>query len=716
MNTTIAIDGMTCATCVGRVEKALARVPGVKSVTVNLASEMALVDAPGLATPVLIEAIERAGYGARLKAASPSEVSAVDWDAWAVAAAILLTLPMVMQMAAHVAGVAFHLSPWTELALATPVQFVFGLRFYRGAYQALRQATGNMDLLVALGTSAAYVYSAWQVIGVTGGHLYFEGAAVVIALVRLGKWLEARAKRATTAAVRALMALRPATAHLLENGIERDVPVESLTIGQRVALRPGETVAVDGIIIEGESAVDEAMVTGEPIPVDKKPSDAVIGGTINRSGRLIVETKATGADTMLGRIVSAVEAAQGSKAPVELLVDRVSALFVPAVIVIAALAFFGWWLMGDIEQATVAAVAVLVIACPCALGLATPAALIVGVGRAASLGLLIKDASALEALAVIDTVAFDKTGTLTEGKPSVVAIVAQDENAMLEAALAVQAASEHPLARALIEEGERHGLAPRSVENFEARIGQGATGSIAGRRIVVGKATLLESLGISTDAYRAKAEEFERQAKTATWVGEVGRGALGLVVYADRPRPAAIQAIAQLKALGIKTLLLTGDNVRTAAAIAGALGIDEWHGGLLPEEKLAILRDLAQDGHRTAMVGDGINDAPALAQASVGIALGTGTDIALETAGIALLRPDLVLVGDAVALARKTVGRIRENLFWAFIYNVVGLPLAAFGLLNPLIAGAAMAASSVSVIANSLRLKTWRPAARETKP
>jgi Cu+-exporting ATPase len=717
MSTALSIDGMTCATCVGRVEKALGRVPGVVAARVNLATESAAIDAPGVAPALLIEAVERAGYGAKLKSeASPGASKADDREALAVFASLALALPLVLQMASHAAGAPFYLSPWTEFALAAPVQFVFGWRFYVGAAKALRGASGNMDLLVALGTSAAFFYSAWQVIAASGGHLYFEAAAVVIALVRLGKWLEARAKRATTTAVRALIALRPATAHLVEGEAERDVPVESLKPGDFVALRPGETVPVDGKIARGSSAVDEAMVTGEPIPVDKAPGDTVVAGTINRSGRLVIETKAVGGATLLGRIVAAVEEAQGSKAPVELLVDKVSAVFVPVVVLVALSTFAAWWIVGSFEEGIVAAVAVLVIACPCALGLATPAALIVGVGRAARLGLLIKDASALEGLAGVDTVAFDKTGTLTEGRPSVAAIVAKDENALLAAALPVQGASEHPLARALVEEGEKRGLGHRPATSFEAKIGEGAVGLVEGKRVFVGRRRMLEAEGLATETYAADAERLESEGKTVVWVGLAGEGVLGLIAYADRLRPSAKRAVDVLTSLGVRSILLTGDNARTGAIVGRAVGIEDVRSGLMPGDKRRILQELAREGRSVAMVGDGINDAPALAEAQVGIAVGSGADVALETAGVALLRSDPALVADAVALARKTVGRIRENLFWAFVYNVVGIPAAALGLLSPMIAGAAMAASSVSVIANSLRLKRWRAVATGERP
>jgi len=717
MSTALSIDGMTCATCVGRVEKALGRVPGVVAARVNLATESAAIDAPGVAPALLIEAVERAGYGAKLKSeASPSASKADDREALAVFASLALALPLVLQMASHAAGVAFYLSPWTEFTLAAPVQFVFGWRFYVGAAKALRGASGNMDLLVALGTSAAFFYSAWQVLAASGGHLYFEAAAVVIALVRLGKWLEARAKRATTTAVRALIALRPATAHLVDGEAERDVPVENLKPGDFVALRPGETVPVDGKIARGSSAVDEAMVTGEPIPVDKAPGDTVVAGTINRSGRLVIETKAVGGATLLGRIVTAVEEAQGSKAPVELLVDKVSAVFVPVVVLVALATFAAWWIVGSFEEGIVAAVAVLVIACPCALGLATPAALIVGVGRAARLGLLIKDASALEGLAHVDTVAFDKTGTLTEGRPSVAAIIAEDENALLAAALPVQGASEHPLARALVEEGEKRGLGHRPAMSFEAKIGEGAVGLVEGKRVLVGRRRMLEAEGSATETYAADAERLESEGKTVVWVGHAGEEALGLIAYADRVRPSAKRAVDVLASLGVRSILLTGDNARTGAIVGRTVGIEDVRSGLMPGDKRRILQELAREGRSVAMVGDGINDAPALAEAQVGIAVGSGADVALETAGVALLRSDPALVADAVALARKTVGRIRENLFWAFVYNVVGIPAAALGLLSPMIAGAAMAASSVSVIANSLRLKRWRAVATGERP
>ncbi|MBM3557409.1 MAG: copper-translocating P-type ATPase, partial [Alphaproteobacteria bacterium] len=594
---------------------------------------------------------------------------------------------------------------------------VFGWRFYVGAFKSLRAATGNMDLLVALGTSAAFLYSAWLTARhghAAMGHLYFEASAVVITLIRLGKWLEARAKRATTAALRKLMRLRPDRARVLRDGVESEIAVEQLRVGDLIVLRPGESLPADGVVREGTGAVDESLVTGESLPVEKAPGAKVITGTINGGGRLVVEASAVGADTMLARIVGLVEGAQASKAPVEKLVDRVSAVFVPVVIAIAAVAFVGWgWGAGDWERALVNAVAVLVIACPCALGLATPAAVIVGMGQAAKTGMLIKDATALELAGKLAFVVFDKTGTLTEGHPAVTDLVpaSGDEDALLMRAAAAQGGSEHPLARAVVMEAKRRHLPRPPLAAFQSLTGRGVVATVGDDDIVIGKAELLGEKGIATAALSERAQALEAMGRTVFWVGRTSPGApalLGLMAVADPVRKTAARAIERLKARGIVPILLTGDNPRTAEAVASSLGITRFAAGLLPQGKLDQIAKLRREG-AVGMVGDGVNDAPALAAADVGFAMGTGTDVALETAPVALMRPDPALVADAIDLARATTRKIRENLFWAFIYNVVGLPLAALGWLTPIAAGAAMAASSVSVIANALRLRSWRP-------
>ena len=713
------ITGMTCATCSARVEKALAKVPGVFEASVNLATEQASVKlAHGISAAALIAAVERAGYGAQLPAPSGAAAAAPvrtlpDW--WPVALAMVLSLPLVLPMVGSLFGAHWMLPGWLQWLLATPVQFWLGARFYRAGWKALRAGSGNMDLLVAVGTSAAYGLSVYLLLTDPGTmHLYFEASAVVISLVLLGKWLETRAKRQTTAAIRALQALRPATARVRHDGVDRDLPIEAIRVGDVVVIRPGERVPVDGEIIEGTSQIDESMLTGESLPVDKQPGDTVTGGAINAHGLLLAHTTAIGTETTLARIIRLVENAQAAKAPIQRLVDKVSAVFVPVVMVIALVTFIGWWAVGgDIEIAILNAVAVLVIACPCALGLATPTAIMAGTGVAARHGILIKDAEALELAHRIQTVVFDKTGTLTDGTPHVAACVAaagRDRSDVLALAAGLQAGSEHPLARAVLAEAAAAEIAPVAAHAQQALPGRGISGEANGETFWLGNRRLMQENGVDTAALDAAASEQEAAGRSVSWLARAAdRHVLGLLAFGDAIKPSAARAVAGLKALGITPVMLSGDNRGAAGAAAATLGIERVFAEVLPADKATHVGALKAEGHTVAMVGDGINDAPALAAADVGIAMSSGSDVAMHTAGITLMRGDPALVADAIDISKRTYAKIRQNLFWAFIYNVVGIPLAALGFLNPVIAGAAMAFSSVSVVSNALLLKRWRP-------
>ncbi|HSM21114.1 MAG TPA: heavy metal translocating P-type ATPase [Rubrivivax sp.] len=723
---TLRVEDMTCASCVGRVEKALLKVPGVTAVSVNLATERATVER--LATvPVsaLVAAVVKAGYAAHdaaQAAKAPAAARLPDW--WPVALGVVLTVPLVAPMLLQLLGIDWMLGGWAQLALATPVQFGLGWRFYRAGWKALRAGAGNMDVLVALGTSAAYglsVYLLWLHAGHDGmPHLYFEASAAIITLVLLGKWLEGRAKRQTADAIRALNALRPATARVLRDGVEVEVPVEQVQLGDLVNVRPGERVAVDGEVTAGRSHVDESLITGESMPVAKTVGDRVTGGAINAEGALTVKTLAVGAETTLARIIRMVESAQAAKAPIQRIVDRVSAVFVPVVLVIALLTLGGWLLAGSgWEPAIINAVSVLVIACPCALGLATPTAIMVGTGVAARHGILIKDAEALEVAHAVTTVAFDKTGTLTEGRPALAAVRAADgqtQDDVLRLAATLQQRSDHPLAHAVLARwrGAQDGATLPETHEARALPGRGVDAQIDGRQVALGSSRLLREWGADAGPLAAEAERLERQGRTVSWLlRRSGDEAtlLGLLAFGDAVKPAAREAVARLRTLGIQTLMLTGDNAGSAAAVAAELGITDFRAEVLPGDKAAVVQELRAQGAVVAMVGDGINDAPALAAADVGIALSTGTDVAMETAGITLMRGDPRLVADALDVSRRTVTTIRRGLFWAFAYNVVGIPLAAAGLLDPVIAGAAMAFSSVSVVGNALLLRRWRATA-----
>ena len=768
-HTRLDLTGMTCAACVARVERTLMKVDGVRAASVNLATETAQVEhAPDAVRPsVLIAAVEAAGYGARIhQAADPSQAAQSPWQVdrefAAVLAALVLAAPLVAPMLLAPFGIDAMLPGLWQLALSTPVQFVLGARFYRAGWHAARALEGNMDLLVAIGTSAAWGLSAWT-LWAHGAHahphLYFEASSVVIALVLLGKWLEVRARRSTAAAIRALQALRPDSARVEVGGREIELPLDQVREGDLVVVRPGERIPVDGLITDGRSHLDESMLTGESQPIAKAAGERVTGGSLNGEGLLRVRTSAIGAATVLARIIELVEQAQVGKAPIQRLVDRVSAIFVPVVLGCAALTLIGWGVAtGDWTTALLRAVAVLVIACPCALGLATPTAIMAGTGVAARHGILIKDAQALELAHRVSVVAFDKTGTLTVGEPRLLACEATpgvDRVGMLRMAAAVQAGSEHPLARAVrvalsnetavaaaresdavkpaeanaspatnadtraasgdIEATEVRAIAGRGIA-ARVRIG-GSTGQSSVLDVLIGNERLIREHGIDPAALAASAAQHQAAGRTVSFVAIGGSASrapgqvLGLLAFGDAVRPGAAQAIAQLRTLGIHTVLLSGDNPGAALAVGRELGLDEIHGGVLPEQKserIAALRG-SPPTRTVAMVGDGINDAPALASADVGIAMGNGTDVAMHAAGITLMRGEPRLVPAALDISRRTHARIRQNLFWAFFYNVIGIPAAAAGALDPMIAGAAMAMSSVSVVSNALLLARWRP-------
>tara|TARA_R110002096_G_scaffold436021_1_gene665202 strand:+ start:72118 stop:74454 length:2337 start_codon:yes stop_codon:yes gene_type:complete len=713
----LQIGGMTCATCTGRIEKVLTREPGVLSAQVNLASEVATIATrPGVvAIDALIAAVERAGFTAQLVRSSAAEREeharelsrASTRELSILLMSALLTAPLVAPMVLMVFGIHWMLPGWAQLVLATPVQFIAGARFYTGAWGALRSKSANMDVLVAMGTTAAFVLS--TVLMSRGGELYFEGAAAVITFVRLGKWLETRAKRGTSQAIRALMDLRPELARVRRGEREIEVPPETVGRGEIVIVRPGERVPVDGKITEGESQLDESLLTGESLPQSKGVGDEVTGGSVNGTGLLAIETTTVGDDSTLARIVQLVEEAQSSKAPIQKTVDRISEVFVPIVVLVALVTLVGWLVAGvATEVAVINAVSVLVIACPCALGLATPAALMVGTGAAAKAGILIKDAPALERTRDVTLVVFDKTGTLTEGKPEVREVLSEEPERLLSLAAAVQYGSEHPLASGIRQAAADRDLQVQPASEFIAIAGKGVRGVVDGQVVHVGSPRLMTELGFDVGAWQERAAELEGQGMTVVWVVENSQ-IVGGIGIGDRPRDGAREALQGLAAAGIKTLMLTGDNRAAANAIASDLGVGRVIAEVLPGEKAEAVAALQKEGHVVAMVGDGVNDAPALAVADVGFAMGSGSDVAMHTAGVTLMRSEPALVGDAISISRATTRKIHQNLFWAFAYNTVGIPLAAFGLLSPMVAGAAMALSSVSVLSNALLLRRWRP-------
>ncbi len=722
----IGIGGMTCASCVTRVEKALRKVPGVETATVNLATESArIVYAPGEQMEArLRRAVRDAGYEPR---AADAAIDAPDASPWAgfmpVGIGMALSVPLVAPMMADLFGLHWMLPPLWQFLLATPVQFVLGARFYKAGWGALKALTGNMDLLVALGTTAGWALSMWLWLTADAEamvHLYFEGSAVVITLVLLGKWLEARAKRQTTSAIRALHALRPDVAHLIGLDGEVDVPVNEVLVGDRIVVRAGERFPVDGTLLEGHTQVDEAMLTGEPLPVTKEVGGKLTGGSINGDGRVVMQVAAVGSETVLSNIIRLVEDAQAAKAPIQRLVDQVSAVFVPVVLVIALGTLLGWWLTGHaFELALIHAVAVLVIACPCALGLATPAAIMAGTGVAAKHGILIKDAQALELAHKVDVVAFDKTGTLTVGQPRLTALVVlpgMDDTEALQAAASLQSGSEHPLARAVVASAQAKNLKVEAPDNVRAVPGRGTEGEVGVRSFLIGSLRWMDELKVDMGALAGKAVELQAQGATVSAMAErttAGLTLRALMAFGDEPKPGAKEALAAMRARGIRTVMISGDNRGAAEAMARRLGLRPEEGEVmaevLPGDKAARVMALKEGGHTVAMVGDGVNDAPALAAADVGMAMGNGTDVAMHAAGITLMRGDPLLVAAALDISDRTVAKIRQNLFWAFVYNAAGIPLAALGFLNPVLAGAAMAMSSVSVMANALLLKRWKP-------
>jgi len=630
---------------------------------------------------------------------------------------------LVLPMIGDLLGKHWMLAPIWQFLLATPVQFILGARFYKAGWSALKALTGNMDLLVAIGTTAGWLLSMWLWLTSEPDvmvHLYFEGSAVVITLVMLGKWLEARAKRQTTSAIRALHALRPDVAHLMGLDGEVDVPVAEVLVGDRLVVKPGERFPVDGTLLEGYTQVDESMLTGEPLPVAKDAGGALTGGSINGDGRVVMQVGAVGGETVLSRIIRLVEDAQAAKAPIQRMVDQVSAVFVPVVLVLAVVTLLGWWLTGHtFELAVIHAVSVLVIACPCALGLATPAAIMAGTGVAAKHGILIKDAQALELAHKVDVVAFDKTGTLTVGKPKLTALsvaAGMNEAELLRVAASLQSGSEHPLARAVVLAAKEKNLAFESPDNVRAVPGRGSEGEVGVRSFLIGSLRWMGELGVDVRSLADRAAELQSQGATVSALAERATDGLtlrALMAFGDEPKPGAREALAALRARGIKTVMISGDNKGAAEAMARRLGLRPEEGEVmaevLPGDKAARVVALKKGGHTVAMVGDGVNDAPALAAADVGMAMGNGTDVAMHAAGITLMRGDPLLVAAALEISDRTVAKIRQNLFWAFFYNAAGIPLAALGYLNPVMAGAAMAMSSVSVMSNALLLKRWKP-------
>ncbi|HZS01674.1 MAG TPA: heavy metal translocating P-type ATPase, partial [Chloroflexota bacterium] len=809
----LPISGMTCASCVRRVERALSKVPGVASARVNLATERATVDlVPGLATPeALRRAVEAAGYGvgaaAAADAGAPAGAEGAPADAEQARRAVELRA---LGRKALVSGVlaaalmALALVPMSLLGrvlpgnsalllmflLATPVQLWGGWQFYTGAWAALRHGTANMNTLVAVGTSAAYLYSVvvtfaphWLMTGGAMPEAYYDTAAVIITLILLGRYLEARARGQASDAIRRLMGLQARTARVVRDGAELDVPVETVVVGDVVVVRPGEKIPVDGVVQSGRSTVDESMLTGESLPVEKGPGDEVIGATLNRTGSFRFTATRVGRDTTLAQIVRLVEEALGSKAPIQRLADVVSSYFVPAVMAVAALTFVAWWLWGPppLTHALLAAVAVLIVACPCAMGLATPTAIMVGTGKGAELGILIRGGEALEKAGRLDVVVLDKTGTLTRGEPAVTDLIlphpgplpggegercphpdplpggegercphpdplpggegedrgsagigesggplspweraggeGPGERELLRLAAAAERGSEHPLAEAIVARARAEGLAPVEAEHFNALPGRGVEATIDGRSVLLGNLRLMEERGVALDGLRERAEALAAAGKTPVYLARDG-AALGVVAVADTVKPTAAAAVRALHGLGLEVVLLTGDNHRVAEAVGGALGVDRVVAEVLPGGKVDEVKRLQAAGKRVAMVGDGINDAPALAQADLGVAIGTGADVALEASDVTLVGGDPRGVATAIALSRATLRTIRQNLFWAFFYNVLLIPLAAGALyplfgwqLNPMLAAAAMGLSSVSVVSNSLRLRGFRPPA-----
>ncbi len=715
------ISGMTCASCSGRLENVLSKQPGVELAAVNLATEKAsvTVHTGAISQDELIAVVARTGFTATPTVTSTEQRALAEAKAKQqnkheqnkLIISALLTFPLAIPMLLTLFGVDWMLAPWLQFALATPVQFWIGRQFYIGAFKSLRGGAGNMDVLVMMGTTAAWGLSTWVVLtGGADGHLYFEASAMVITLVLFGKWMEGRAKRSASSAIRALMDLRPEFARIELDGKIVDVPVESVQRDAVVIVRPGERLPVDGVILEGSSQLDESMLTGESMPVSKGIGDEVTGASVNGAGMLRISATNMGTESTLSRIIRMVENAQASKAPVQKLVDKISAIFVPVVVAIALVTFLAWWLfMGDPQSAFLSAVSVLVIACPCALGLATPTAIMVGTGVAAKHGILIKDAQALELAHHSDTVVFDKTGTLTKGIPTVETICAANgnESELIRVAASAQQGSEHPLAKALLQHAEDNQIELLPVQEFSSIPGMGLSAVVDGRKLLIGNVRLMQRESIALDSMLEQAENIEQQGHTLMWVAEpeASSAPIGYISVTDPIKEGVSELILRLSNRGITSVMLTGDNRHAAQTVADVISIDRVIAEVLPGDKAAEVQKLRAQGQKVTMVGDGINDAPALAAADVGIAMGTGTDVAMHTAGITLMRGAPGLVADALSISHATYNKIAQNLFWAMIYNVIAIPLAAFGVLSPVIAGAAMAMSSVSVVSNSLLLR-----------
>lgn len=716
---TILIEGMTCAACSTRLDKLLNKIDGVDNANVNLSTNKGVVEFPSniIEDQVLIKTVEKAGFKGEIEVERnvdrEKELREKEIKSLKISFIIsaILSLPLFLAMFVEMTG--FHTilsNGYFQLLLATPVQFIIGYRFYKGAYNSLRGGGANMDVLIAMGTSAAYFFSVYNlIIGVP--EYYFEAAAVIITLILLGNTFEAIAKGKTSEAIKGLMGLQPKTARVIKDGVEVDIPIEEVEIGDTIVVKPGERMPVDGVIIEGNSSIDESMITGESIPIDKTVGDEVIGATINKFGSFKFEATKIGKDTVLSQIVKLVEDAQGSKAPVQRLADKIAGIFVPSVVVIAFITFLGFYLIqGSFNTGLINAVAVLVIACPCALGLATPTAIMVGTGKGAENGILIKSGEHLERAHKMDTIVFDKTGTITKGEPEVTDIVTfnstrRDE--LLRIAATVEKSSEHPLGQAIVRKGEDELLDIAEAETFEAVPGMGLRATLDGKQIDIGNRKLMKDSNISIEESEGELLRLEKEGKTAMIVSVEGKIS-GIIAVADKIKDSSKKAIEDLTSMGLEVYMITGDNEITARAIAEQVGIKNVLAEVLPEDKANVVEKMKSEGKHVGMVGDGINDAPALVSADVGFAIGTGTDVAMEAADITLMSGDLASIVTAIRLSHRTMRTIKQNLFWAFFYNSVGIPFAALGFLNPMVGGAAMAFSSVSVVTNSLRLRKFK--------